>query len=111
MITEYSFGRIKVNGREYTHDLIVSGDKVTDWWREEGHNAQAVDFGAVPDDVEFLVIGTGASGMMDVAGDVEASFRKKGIKVIALPTQKAVEEFDSLTKQKKKCAGAFHLTC
>lgn len=33
MIEHYSFGSITIDGKEYTHDVIVSSGKVKSWWR------------------------------------------------------------------------------
>jgi len=38
MIEHYSFGRIVIDGKEYTKDLIIYPDKIrANWWRKEGH--------------------------------------------------------------------------
>jgi hypothetical protein len=37
-IDHYEFGRIVVDGREVTNDLIIlPGRVVRNWWRQEGH--------------------------------------------------------------------------
>jgi hypothetical protein len=37
-IDHYEFGRIVVDGREETHDLIILPNRVVwNWWRQEGH--------------------------------------------------------------------------
>ena len=39
VIEEYTFGRIRIGGREYTKDIIIHKGKIYDnWWRKEGHN-------------------------------------------------------------------------
>ena len=67
-IDSYDFGRVVVDGKEYTADLIVTPTGVVEgWWRKEGHNL-------VPDDLlevvavhpMVLVVGTGADGIMNV---------------------------------------------
>jgi len=38
-IEAYRFGRISIDGRAYTGDLIICPDGIrTDWWRPEGHS-------------------------------------------------------------------------
>lgn len=111
MIDSYSFGNIMINGKEYTNDVIIIGSNIIGWWRQEGHFAQVPDFKGIPDGIEILVIGTGASGMMKVAGEVIEHFRKKKIKIIMEMSGAAVKAFNKLTKEKKKVVGAFHLTC
>lgn len=109
MIESYSFGTIKIDGKVYNNDVIIT-DKVTEWWREGGHDTKLVDFKSVPD-VDVLVIGTGASGLMKVSDEVTDYFEDKNIELIIKPTGEAVKTFNQLKKQNKKVAGAFHLTC
>jgi hypothetical protein len=111
MIDEYSFGRIVINKKEYTHDVIILEGKIIDWWREEGHLCQLKDLSDIPGSAEILVIGTGASGMMKVDSKVMDYFRQKRIKVIAEMTGDAVNTFNKLKGQNKKVAAALHLTC
>ncbi len=111
MIESYSFGTIKIDGKAYVHDVIIVGDKVIEWWREDGHNAKIIDFKDVLDNIDILVIGTGASGVMKVAEEVIDYFKDKNIELIIKPTGEAVKTFNQLKEQNKKVAGAFHLTC
>jgi len=38
MIESYKFGKIVVNGKSYSSDVIIIGNYVkADWWRKEGH--------------------------------------------------------------------------
>jgi hypothetical protein len=37
MIASYSFGKMEIEGRTYTHDLkTISGRVIGDWWRTAG---------------------------------------------------------------------------
>ena len=52
MITEFSFGRIVVEGQTYSNDIkIVDGKLVPDWWRQSGH---AVEIDEVQDILDFV---------------------------------------------------------
>jgi len=43
VIDGYSFGRIVVEGKEYTSDLIIYPDHIQgDWWREEGASPRSI---------------------------------------------------------------------
>lgn len=43
-ISEYEFGRIAVDDKTYTSDVIIAPGKVIDsWWRKEGHNLNIDD--------------------------------------------------------------------
>ncbi len=111
-IDDYAFGRIVIEGRTYTSDVIVYPDKVDpSWWRKEGHLLQKVDLvdaiGAGPG---IVVIGTGNQGVMKVPDNTVSFLESKGIRVIMEKTARAVEIFNEESK-KVKTVGAFHLTC
>jgi hypothetical protein len=111
-IDDYSFGRIVIDGKAYTSDVIVYPDRVDpSWWRKEGHLLQKVDLsdviGAGP---QIVVIGSGNWGVMRVPDGTVAFLESKGIRVVVEKTAKAVEVFNEESK-KGKTVGAFHLTC
>jgi len=112
MIDFYDFGRIVINGRQYTTDLIVFPDRVKDsWWRKEGHNLDIKDLDeAVQDNPEVLIVGTGYSGLMKVPAKTRGYVESKGIELIAQRTAEACKTFNRLVKSKKVVA-ALHLTC
>ena len=111
-IDEYSFGRIVINGKVYTSDVVVYPDRVdSSWWRQEGHLLQKADLkdvlAAKPD---ILVVGTGNMGVMHVPEGTVRFLESHGIIVYVEKTGKAVELFNNQTLN-KKVIGAFHLTC
>jgi hypothetical protein len=63
----YRFGRVIVDGREETRDVIVLPSRVIrNWWRKDGHALVLDDLGDVVDELpELLVVGTGAAGQME----------------------------------------------
>ena len=111
VIDSYSFGRMVIDGRTYTSDLIIAGDEVfPNWWRKQGHHLQLEDLKTVIEKKpDVLVIGTGAHGIMTVPVDTIKYLEEAGIEVISQPTGQAVETFNQITGRKK--AAAFHLTC
>lgn len=111
-IEHYSFGRIIIDGKTYTTDVIIYPGRVdSSWWRKEGHHLQIADLtdviNAKPD---ILIIGTGYSGVMEVPKGTLTYLESKGIKVHVAVTEKAVEIFNKLQKDKIVIA-ALHLTC
>ncbi|MEN2994295.1 MAG: Mth938-like domain-containing protein [Thermodesulfovibrio sp.] len=112
-ITHYSFGKMVVNGNEYTQDLIVFTDSVfPSWWRKEGHSLCMEDLVEVfKKDVKILVVGTGAYGKMKVDESLIEELKNKGIETYVRETDKAVSLFNQFLDEGKKVAGAFHLTC
>jgi hypothetical protein len=111
-IEHYSFGKITIEGKTYTSDVIIYPEKVNaSWWRKEGHNLQVVDLTDVIDaNPQILVIGTGATGLMRVPKETISHLQSKGIEVHVARTGEAVEIFNKLQKDKIVIA-AFHLTC
>jgi hypothetical protein len=111
-IEHYSFGKITIEGKTYTSDVIIYPEKVNaSWWRKEGHNLQVVDLTDVINaNPQILVIGTGATGLMRVPKETISHLQSKGIEVHVARTGEAVEIFNKLQKDKIVIA-AFHLTC
>jgi hypothetical protein len=112
MIESYDFGRMDVDGRTYTSDLIIFPDRVNDsWWRKSGHNLCLKDIEEVlKEKPEVLVVGTGFHGIVSVEEEVKSHAQSQGIELIIEKTKKAVQSFNEFTS-KKKTIGAFHLTC
>jgi len=111
-IDSYEFGRMVVDGRAYTSDLILYPDRVeASWWRAEGHRLCLQDLDAAlsarPD---VLLIGTGFFGVMQVPDEVRRAVARKGIDLRVARSGEAVDLFRSLPGDRKVVA-AFHLTC
>ena len=112
MIDSYDFGRIVINGKRYSSDLIVFSDTVRGgWWRKEGHRLHVEDLKDVLEvKPEVLVVGTGYSGLMRVPPETRRYVESEGIEFIAQKTAEACETFNRLVKSRKVVA-ALHLTC
>ena len=111
-IEHYSWGKITIDGKTYTSDVIIYPDRVdASWWRKEGHNLHVEDVKDLIDArPEAIVIGTGAMGVMKVPKETIAHLESEGIHVHVERTGKAVELFHMLQKDKEVIA-ALHLTC
>jgi len=111
-IEAYRFGHIVIDGQSYSKDVIILPDQVLDgWWRKEGHSLHPDDLEAVFEAApEVLVVGQGAYGRMQVADATERALQGAGIELVALPTQEAVEAYNSIRKE-RTAAAALHLTC
>ena len=112
MISEYAFGRITVDGKEYNADLVILPERViADWWRQEGHRLVPEDLREVSGaEVEVLVVGTGKFGAMKVPPETVAALESRGIEVAIAPTEEACRTFEEL-RAHKRTAAALHLTC
>jgi hypothetical protein len=110
-LEDYSFGRVTVDGREHTRDLIVLPDRVVgDWWRREGHSLAMEHLEAVLDDLPGrLVVGIGAHSQLRPDAAVIAVFERRGVQVECLPTDAAVRRYGELDE--RGTAAALHLTC
>lgn len=113
MIQDYQFGSMTVAGKTYRQDLkIIRGEVLPRWWRNEGHTVDVNDvadiFAARPD---FLVVGQGKPGHMQVTGTLRSALQEAGIELIEEPTAAALMTFNRLQREGKNVAGAFHLTC
>lgn len=112
MINSYKFGSIVIDGKEYTADVkIIGGNVIANWWRKEGHSICKEDILDVLDaQPEVFVLGTGAYGLVVVPRDFKAMLKAQRIELVAKPTAKAVEAYNSLARTRNVAAG-FHLTC
>lgn len=111
-IDDYSFGRIVIDGKTYTSDVIVYPERVDpSWWRQEGHYLRKEDLAdVVAANPDVLIIGTGNSGVMTVPETTVTFLESRGIRVFAERTGRAVETFNK-QQGAGKVVGAFHLTC
>ena len=111
-IDEYAFGRIVIDGKTYTSDVIIYPDRIdASWWRKEGHLLHFEDLEkALAARPAILVVGTGAYGVMKVPRELVDRLAAAGFEVIVERTAKAVESFN-----RRQGAGtvlaALHLTC
>jgi hypothetical protein len=112
MIESYSFGRIVIDGRTYTSDVIVYPERVEDnWIRKAGHRLD-------PDDLKELleegprtvIVGTGSSGLVDVPLETLRFLESKGFEVLVQRTDEACETYNRLSP-KGPVVAALHLTC
>jgi len=112
VISDYSFGRIVINGISYSKDVIIFPDRVfSPWWRGEGHLLQIDDLiEVVKSDISDLVIGTGYYGTMKVPSEVIEFLNKKGITTRIEKTPEAVEVYNRISL-KRAAVAALHLTC
>jgi hypothetical protein len=112
VIDSYSFGRIVVDGKEYTRDVIIDPEgTVVSWWRREGHKVSSEDLEELlKGKPEVLIFGTGYSGVMRVPKELIERLKKSGVEVIVQGTRDACDTYNRLCRSRKAWA-ALHLTC
>ena len=110
-IDHYEFGRIIIDGRQETRDLIILPDRVVrNWWRQDSHALVLDDLAEVLEELpSHLVVGTGADGRMRPDPDTIRQLQDRGVTVEALPTGQAARRFRELDPA--RTAAALHLTC
>jgi hypothetical protein len=112
MIDSYLFGRIKIDGEDFTSDVIIFPNRVkSDWWRKEGHTLNLEDIRDIlKERPDVLIVGTGRHGLMSVPSHTRKGIEAKGIELMTQRTGKATKTFNKLCKEKKVVV-ALHLTC
>jgi len=112
-IDSYQFGKIVIDGKSYTSDLIICGDTVqSDWWREQGHSLTAEDVKSIlKAKPSVLVVGCGASGLMEVPDQTRQALKERDIQLEAFDSYKAVQKFNEFSEAGVNVAAALHLTC
>jgi len=113
MIENYNFGNIIIDGKVYSSDIIIFGDKVQDdWWRKKGHELGIADIEKAIDEFNptIIVIGSGKFGLMKLLPETESFLQSRQIRFIVQKTGQACETYNSLLGS-ERALGAFHLTC
>ncbi len=113
-IDDYEFGRVVIDGKTHTSDVIIYPDHVdSNWWRKQGHKLQIEDLSAALEgSPEVLIVGTGADGMVKITKEVQTYLKSKGIKLISAVTTDACKKHNEMTEDSsEKVVTALHLTC
>jgi hypothetical protein len=111
----FAFGSIEVDGEVYEHDLVVDRGRVRKrrkgpskpFRRRYGHTPLSLDED-IPWDCKRLVVGSGAGGALPVMEDVAEEAKRRGVKLVVLPTSEAIEE---LGRARKDTNAILHVTC
>jgi hypothetical protein len=110
-IDGYRFGRVLIDGREETRDVIVLPERVVrNWWRRDGHSLVLDDLEDVLEELPpRLIVGTGISGRMRPDPRTLEHLGERGIDVEVVRTDEAVRRFAEADPA--GTAAALHLTC
>lgn len=113
-IKNYNFGEVCISGESLTSDFIIhpSGAIHKNWWRKNGHFLELSDIQSLVDESpEIIIVGTGASGLMKISAELEPLLHGLNIKIIASPTQEAINLYTEKIQTDAKIGACFHLTC
>jgi hypothetical protein len=113
MITDFSFGKIVVNGKTYCDDIkIVRGQVISGWWRKSGHRVDVEDIADILESgPDIVVIGKGSPGLMKTTTHLRESLAADNIRLIEKKTSKAIEVFNKHFQEGRKVSAGFHITC
>lgn len=111
-----SFGQIEIDGQLFDHDVVLEGDRVrrrkkgpSKVFRDRyGHTPLSPDE-AIPWSARRLIVGTGASGQLPVMAELYEEARRRGVEIIAQPTEKACKLLDET--HTGDVAAILHVTC
>ncbi len=112
MIEEFKFGLFKINGKQYVDDIKIIENKVKYWQDRDKHTLNIDNIKDILDaNPELLIVGIGASGLLEVPDQLRTAIAVKRIKLIVDKTPKACEAYNKAILQKKRVAAIFHATC
>ena len=111
----FSFGSLRIDGRPFEHDVVIDRGEIRDRKKKPSKKFRD-DFGHTPlsiaEDIPWncsqLVIGTGAYGRLPVMKEVEREAERHKVKLLILPTIKAIEV---LRQELKETNAILHVTC
>ncbi len=111
-----SFGLIEIDGRSYDHDVVLDRGAIRKRKKRPsrvhkdryGHTPLSVDE-TIPWSSPVLIIGTGANGRLPVMPELYEEARRRGVEVIAEPTEDACRRLRSADAE--KVAAILHVTC
>jgi hypothetical protein len=114
-IDRFAFGTVRIDGETYERDVVIDRGEVhprkkgpSKPYRDEyGHTPLSVEE-KIPWKCSRLVIGTGAHGALPVMPAVLAEARRRGVEVVAVRTDKAIE---MLRDADSKTNAVLHITC
>ncbi len=110
------FGEIEVDGERYDHDIVIEAGEVRK--RKKGASKRFRDeYGHTPlsaeEDIPWggkqLIVGTGVYGKLPIMQAVEAEAKRRGIKLVAVPTGQACQLLGSIKHE--DAFAVLHVTC
>jgi len=116
-IDKTKFGSVTISGVKYEHDVLIQLDgrvrkrkkKLSKEIYGTSHTISLPEAEYVYEDgAEWLLIGTGQTGMVELSDEAAAFLRARGCKVILLPTPEAVQHWN---EAKKAGIALLHVTC
>jgi hypothetical protein len=109
------FGSITIDGRPYSHDVIIDRGEVHKRKKKPSRKFRA-EFGHTPVSIEEklpwkcrrLIIGSGNYGSLPVMDDVKREARRRKVELLIIPTDEAIDAF---TRAPEGTNAILHVTC
>lgn len=111
----FTFGSITIDGRTYTHDVVIDGGRVRKRHKQPskayrgtyGHTPLSADED-IPWDCRRLIVGTGAAGSLPVMDQIREEASRRDVELITVPTRDAIE---ALGADQRGANAILHVTC
>jgi hypothetical protein len=110
------FGEIEIEGRRYEHDVVIDAGRIEKRSKKRskafrdryGHTPLSADE-RLPWGGGRLLVGTGAYGSLPVMPEVAAEAERRGVELVAVPTEEAL----GLLREAKAqdVYAVLHVTC
>ncbi len=116
-IDKTKFGSITIAGQKYPHDVLIRLDgevvkrkkKLSKAEYGTSHIVSKAEAKYVYEDgAEWILIGSGQTGMVRLSDEAEQFFKKMGCRVKLMPTPEAVDDWN---QAEGRGIGLFHVTC
>lgn len=111
----FSFGSIQIDGTLYAHDVVIDRGEIRkrkkkpskQFQQQFGHTPLSIEE-EIPWSCRQLIVGSGAYGRLPVMREVEREAERRKVKLLVLPTKKAIEV---LKQEPKDTNAVLHVTC
>jgi hypothetical protein len=96
--TLISFGILDIDGKRFERDVVIDRGRIARRDKKAskplrdryGHTPLSLDE-PIPWHCRRLIVGTGAEGALPIVPDVLAEARRRGVELVAVPTDEACE--------------------
>jgi hypothetical protein len=110
------FGAISIDGVRLEHDVVVERGRVSRRHKKAsqslrdryGHTPLSL-LEPIPWECRRLIVGTGADGALPIDSEVFAEAERRGVELIALPTEEACDLLSE--SDPASTAAILHVTC
>jgi hypothetical protein len=114
-IEEFTFGRIRIDGKDYEHDVLIDHGDVSKR-KKKSSKAYRERFGHTPlslkEDIPWgcrrLVIGIGAYGSLPVMEEMKREAQKRDVELVIVTTHEAIA---ALNESPTKTNAVLHVIC